>query len=395
MTHSTTPIDLRSVALALTLGALVAGCSVESPDAIWEGAKKAFQERDFPRAEAAMAKLDKLRAPTTEDSMMRAQIAIAKNDVSGALEKLALVPDDHPMAASARLEEGQLELRRHRASRAAKAFREAIRLDPKLIPAHRELIYILGMQLRRTELAEEFRQLSELQPLNFDQVFVWCLTRRSVWEPIEITGEMAKYVAADPEDRESRLALADGLRKLNRLDEADEALKPLSNDDPEARTARVQLALDRGDMTEAEELLAGGPRKNLGLDLLRGRLAMARGNTAGAVAAYRDAVAAEANNRDAVFGLAHSLQRLGDPEAKRYLEDSLRLERLETLVQRAVLSSSKKNIPLIRDLGAACAEVGRYPEARAWYQIAIAADPLDAEAQQALFKLKDAKPPTS
>ena len=383
----------RPIALAIVVGACSLGCLGDSPESLWQDARQAFEVRDFGRAEAAMKRLGELRAAKPEDSLMRGQIAIAKGRVDEALGELARVPNDHPMAARARLEQGQLELRRHRARYAAKFFREAIRLDPKLIQAHRELIYIYGMQLRRVDLANEFRMLSELQPLNFDQAFVWCLTRRSVWEPIEITGEMEKYVAADPDDRESRLALVDALRKLNRNAEAAEAIKHLPDDDPEARTARAQLALDRGDMADAEALLAGGPRKNLGLDLLRGRLAMARGNFPAAVAAYRDAVAAEANNRDAVFGLAHSLQRLGDPEAKRYLDDSLRLERLESLVQRAVLSTSRNNVGLIRDLGAACAAVDRLPEARAWYQIAIAMNPLDTEAQEALFKLKDQKPP--
>ena len=43
----------------------------------------------------------------------------------------------------------------------------------------------------------------------------------------------------------------------------------------------------------------------------------------------------------------------------------------------------------MRELGAACAALDRKGEARAWYKLAIALDPLDAESQQALFRLND------
>jgi hypothetical protein len=39
-------------------------------------------------------------------------------------------------------------------------------------------------------------------------------------------------------------------------------------------------------------------------------------------------------------------------------------------------------------LGAACAAVGRRAEARGWYMLAISRNPLDNEAQRALFELQ-------
>jgi hypothetical protein len=43
---------------------------------------------------------------------------------------------------------------------------------------------------------------------------------------------------------------------------------------------------------------------------------------------------------------------------------------------------------LLRALGAACEKIHRLPEARAWYRLAIDANPLDTEAQKALFRLQ-------
>jgi Flp pilus assembly protein TadD len=57
-------------------------------------------------------------------------------------------------------------------------------------------------------------------------------------------------------------------------------------------------------------------------------------------------------------------------------------------MQRAALAEARKDPKLLRALGAACGAVHRLPEARAWFKLAIALDPLDNEAQQALFRLE-------
>jgi Flp pilus assembly protein TadD len=381
--------------LIVLLALLAAGCLRQDPQKLWEEAVRAFQARQFDQADAAMERLAKLRPATPEDHLMRAQLLMARDKIDDALAELAAVPDDHPRGPQARLQAGQLELRRDRARLAEEHFRHAIRLDPKLCRAHGELIYILGYELRRRELSEQFRELNACEPLTFEQVFTWCLTRGVVWEPGEAAAQLARFVAADPEDRQARIALAEMLRRLSRFDEAEATLGPLGADDGDARAVRVQIALDRGDEKVAETLLEGGPRAHVGLALLRGRRAIARHEDKAAVAAFREAVAAEPNNRDAIFGLAHALQRVDEKEASAYLELSSRYERLGTLVQRAAAPGAAKDAALVRELGAACAAIGRLPEARAWYAIAVKMDPFDSEAQQALFRLRDDKPPAS
>ena len=64
---------------------------------------------------------------------------------------------------------------------------------------------------------------------------------------------------SDPDDRASRLALAEDNRRLGRLSEAESALARLPSNDPDARAARVRLALDGGRMDVAADLLAKGP----------------------------------------------------------------------------------------------------------------------------------------
>ncbi len=68
-------------------------------------------------------------------------------------------------------------------------------------------------------------------------------------------------------------------------------------------------------------------------------------------------------------------------------ETAKNFELLNSLVQRAAIPNERENPRVLRDLGAACAAAGRDPEARGWYRLAIARDPLDIESQQALFQI--------
>ena len=47
-------------------------------------------------------------------------------------------------------------------------------LEPGLIEAHKELVYILGIQSRRREVDAEFHVLARLTPLSHHDLFTWC-----------------------------------------------------------------------------------------------------------------------------------------------------------------------------------------------------------------------------
>ncbi len=191
-----------------------------------------------------------------------------------AIAAFAKVPDAHPLAAQARLRAGDAEIRRHRVAKGETLLKEAARLDPKMIQPHRELIYIYGMQLRRPELHREFLTLSKLTPLTFENVWHWCLTRNLLWEPSELVRDLRSWVAADPDDRDSRIALAENARRIGAYVEAERTLATLADADPEARAIRVRIALDRGDPDAADALLKNCPTDSAELERLRGRIAL-------------------------------------------------------------------------------------------------------------------------
>lgn len=359
------------------------------PDRLWNEAETDFQAGRYDRTEASLARLARLREPTGLDWILRAQVAMVRRRDDEAIADLARVPEGHRMAAQARLLAGQLELRRKRVRKAESWLLEATRLDPALVQAHRELVYIYGMQLRRPELSARFRTLAGLTPLSYDNVWHWCLTRNSLWEPREIVDELRRYVEADPEDRESRLALADNLRRLSRWTEAESTLAPITDADPDARAVRARIALDRGDDATAEELLAGGAPGHAELARMRGRLALARRDGPAAVKHFQAALAADPDHRDAVFGLGQALAMAGDPAAAApYIAAARDHDALGTLMQRASTPEGRKDPELMRALGAACEKIHRTPEARAWYDLAIRTNPLDQQAQKALFRLR-------
>ncbi|MFI5460633.1 MAG: hypothetical protein ACHRXM_34900 [Isosphaerales bacterium] len=382
---------LSSIALVLVFWGLQATRhDVASPDAVWARAEQDFKAGRYDEVDKALERLRRFRKPTPLDWFMRAQLAMVRKQPDLALAGLAQVPDDHHMGSQARLLAGQIELRRDRARLAEEFFHAALRLDPGLIQAHRELIYILGMQLRRAELNVEFLALSERTQLTADNVFHWCLLRNNSWEPGEAIATLGRYVAADPGDRWSRLALADNYRRMGLHAEAVSALTVLPQEDPEAIAIRAQTALDVSDQDRAERLLAAGRIDDPVLARLRGRLALSRRDARKALHHFRIAFAADPASHEAIFGLVSALAINGEQEAAVRLRESAgNLERLNTLIHRAAAPEARRDPDLVRRLAAACAALHRDAEARAWYALAIAGDPLDSESQRALFRLRE------
>ena len=240
--HDTPPGARRWLTLGLAVVAGVVALSVwrlrsapvANPNLVWQQAESDFRAERYGQAEAGLKRLAGLRAPTPLDLMLKAQVAMLRNRPAEVLADLDAVPDGHPMASQARLLAGQFELRRRRPKSAERYLKEAVRLEPTLVQAHRELIYIYGLLLRRRELNAEFRTLGELTPLTFENIFHWCLTRNNEWEPKEITEELRAYLAADKDDKWSRLALAENLRQVAQRNEAAKLLEALPKSDPDA-----------------------------------------------------------------------------------------------------------------------------------------------------------------
>ena len=359
------------------------------PDRLRQRALFELQAGRFSESAAALDRLGRLGGLRPADRILRAQAELALGRIPEALGDLGGVPDDDEFGAKARLKEGQLELRRGRARAAEAAFLRASAREPGLIEARRQLVYIYGIQMRRRELQAQFEALSGLTPLTFEQVRLWCLTRMSDWDPREVQAVLESFVATDPEDRASRLALADTYRRLNRPDSAERLLAELPPSDPDARVIRIRMAQDRGDDRAIESLLEAGPDDHPGLARSRGRMALAHRDFAAAIRYFRLVLDAEPNDRDTLFNLATAMTLTGDLAAAKSLRKAANdHDNLESLIEQVSQPSKHEDLAILRALGAAYEALHRRLEARAWYRLALACDPLNAEVQKALFRLE-------
>ena len=272
-----------------------------------------------------------------------------------------------------RLLAGQTELRRSRVRYAEEWLIAATRVDPRLVQAHRELIYIYSTQLRRTELNAEFVALSQLANLTFENAYHWCLLRSNSWEPIKMIDGLSRWIEADHDDRWSRLALAENYRRMGRTDDAEVTLAGLPSGQPEVidLLARMRRSPRQG----KSRAVAGEWTKEM-IRSWRGCAAgcACQGDAKSAVAYFRLAFAADPLNRETHFGLAAALELSGDPQASfPYRQTAANLDRFNSLIQLAAGRGARTDTLLMRQLGAACATLQLNAEARAWYKLAISA----------------------
>jgi tetratricopeptide (TPR) repeat protein len=349
----------------------------------------AYLEFDAKRYDRARAILDRRAteiAPTALDWMLRARIAEAEGHLEQALEHLHRIPDSDPIAAQAGLKAGQIELARHHARAAEAAYRHALALNPDQIQSHRELAYLYAVQRRKADCDAEFRALVRLMPLDYTLAFAWCQNYCDLWDVPGARKVLIPMVAADPTDRISRLALATTYALAGRLDEAEDALRPLPDSDPDARALRVQVAVDRGDLEAAEVLVREGPADHARLNDFRGRLALQANDPRRAAAYFRTALRRDPQDRDASYGLGVALRHLGDPQAQDFLRMASLHDQLKRTIKESV-TTIETDRKLFDKLGEICESLGRGLEARVWYQVALGRDPLDTQAHQALARL--------
>jgi tetratricopeptide (TPR) repeat protein len=235
-------------------------------------------------------------------------------------------------------------------------------------------------------------QLARSTVMDFGYLYTWTLGQREGLDPAEQGQLLEDAVQSDPDDRASRLALAECLRKLGRLDRADAVLKTLSSAEPEVRTISAYAALDRGDTASAEALLTVrlNEHDHPTLAQLRGQLALLRDDASEAVKQFQATLRAAPNSREAQCGLGQALRLLGQPQAAiPYLKAARDRDRLEWLVRSARPPARRKDPRILQEIGTACLAIGRHDQARAWYLLALSLDPSNSELQSLITQMSN------
>jgi tetratricopeptide (TPR) repeat protein len=391
------PALLRRTVLAVGIlaafgaGAAWRGLVRPDPERIWREAEASIQAGRPVQALSGLRRLESLRSAAPQDWLLRAQVLSALGRDNESLAALHHVQDDHPLAAQAWFMAGRLERQNHRLGRAEAAFRRAIELNPGLVKARKELVYLFGMQLRRREVDAEFRALSRLTALSHHDLFTWGLTHFTVWGP-DIADDLESFIRADPGDRYSRLALATLLVDAPEMESrVERTLEPLSHTDLEATALRIELRPNHGRIEEAMAMLKDAPAGHPELARLRGRVALMRGDHPAAIHHFQEALSNEPYDRVSLADLGKALLLSGDKtRAQAYLARARRLDDVYNLINQVRKPSEENQAPDLTLLGRTCEAAGLLDEARGWYLLAIGRDPLDAESQQALRRLGEA-----
>ncbi len=359
------------------------------PNTLYDRALEQVEAGDFASARSTLARLRNERVPTPLDHGLQARVDIADGRIDEAIKELDAIPDDHALATWARLRAGQLERSRNRFRMAETYFRKVIGLDPKRPEPRRELIYVLGMQLRRQDMHEQFRAIALDSPLTAKEIYVWCLIRDLAWwEASEQVPVLEKAIAADPEDDRSRAALAE---ILHRQSETVKALGVLEADPVGSRYVRarkLEILLDRdGQDAIVEELSKFDPDDPL-VATLRGRIALIDGNAAEAVRCFEIASKSEPGRRQVISELGRAMLLAGHKDKGQALTKLAgRIDVLNNLLLKKENTVEASGPDQWKELAKACEAAGRYPEARAWYGLILAKVPLDQESQSAIFRI--------
>ncbi len=364
------------------------------PDQLVTEIEQYVETQEFDRAFEGLQKLEAHRPPTPEDHLLRARVAIGQEMIDDAINELEQIPDDHPLGSFARLRAGQLFRKSDQLVPAEAQLLKAIELDPMNLTARRELIGLYSIQLRRDDVRAQFKALDAQETLSFQDLYFWTLTRRWDWDVDENVLRLERALVVNPADRLSRLALARKHLRSGRYQQAEEVLALVEEDDLQGRMLRAELALEQGETTTASRLLDEAPEELPERWVLEGRLAMLRGNLDLAVDLFQKAFDSRPGDRAVLNDLVASLKSLGrDDEAQTYLEQSRLHDKMSSVFEDASNDNEAVDLQLLLKLAGACEQVGWFAEARAWFELALLADPLNRQAQNGMIRLTTSPTP--
>ena len=389
--QQTSLICLACLGLALALLLSRTSRFAEDPELIYEQALALVEAEQFDQAELVMQRLRKSRLPTVLDHGLQARVDIAKGRVDQAIDNLSVIPDDHPLAGWARLRCGQLERSRMRFRKAENWLQETLRIDENSVEARRELVYVYGMQLRRSVLHDQFRKLNRLTTLKAKEIWVWCMVRDLAWwHPEEHIPILERAIGVDAEDYWSRIALAEVLRRQGHTDQAMLMLEQSPVDRIELLAKRLELLLDQQDLEQVQKSLEKIPLNEPNVATLRGRLAMSNGDTKSALKFFELSEEFESGKREVIANLGQALLQAGDQKkGKIYLQKAGQIDKLNNMLLQLEKTIESSGVETWRTLGSTCESADRLAEARAWQSLIIANNPFDQTAQTAVFRIDE------
>ena len=397
------PLRRSRVGFAVLAAALIAAGSAVF---VWRmgrpGTEQLLREArialDRNNTAVAVYKLDEIlrRNPSHGMALLyRGQLERDAGNLDDALRHWAAVPNEPSRtAAMARYFQGTLLLEKHLAREAEKNLVEAIVRNPDYLPPHERLLELYVAQMRRNSIRETLNSIGRIRPWKIDELVMYAVAGERVTPIDDGVKLMQGFLAADPGDLTSGLALArffmsgdrtaDALALLGRLQEqfsSDERISALQS----------EMLLDRHDITSVQELLGRVPLRgtsHVSMWQSVGRYWFESGNWQNAAGALLEVATRDPENLAARYQLGTALSRLGrQEEGTRHLKRAELLDKLQREVLRIPRRDRRQTgalLPIVLDAARLMVEVDRFVEGVWWYEQAEALDPANETARLGL-----------
>ncbi|HEV2177448.1 MAG TPA: tetratricopeptide repeat protein [Terriglobia bacterium] len=244
-------------------------------------------------------------------------LLVEMNQPAAATEHLAKAVELEPQNAKAHLYDGRALAQTGHAAEAEKQFQEALRLSPGLAIAHFDLAQLELDQKRCAEAVGEFQKSAGLDPHLAQAQLGMALGFECLKQEPEAIPHFEQYLAAKPDDAETRFHLAKVYLDQAKPEQAQAALEFVRQANPNlpglaAALGDVYALLKKFPESEKyyrQALAATGAAATGSADLHRalGQTLLDEQKPADAEAEFRTALKLDPHNEEAAKGLASSL----------------------------------------------------------------------------------------
>lgn len=353
---------------------------------------------------AAAKLLDEIlqREPVHYKALLyRGQVARDLGDNQAADRWWSMIPDDHPQEAGvARCLEGLSALSRHQAREAERLFRRSTELHPAYLFPHERLAHLYLLQLRDRELRHELAAIRTARPWSISELLASVGSMGKI-HPISVrTAELEDFVAADGDDLNSTLALAECYLADDHPELAEGLLERALASHPGAPAIRGRLAeifVKQNELDRARDVLGSDAIPHEAPAAFwrgRGAYLAAIGDWNGAVRDFERAAASDGDHIPSAYGYGLALERVGRHDEAGRIHKRVRLMEQVVIQEWRIESAAARNaaftFPIAVEIARLLLELGRPSDATAWLDHALELNPEDGPARALYTRALDA-----
>ena len=337
----------------------------------------------------------------TKALLYRGQLAAHEGDMEAAIGFFDRVSDDNPReAGTARYLTATAWYGKRNTRKAEQQFLASISLHPTFLQPRESLARLYYIQIRPIELQRQLDEIRKVRDWNLEELFASQLAWVTSSQPLENIPILEGFVAADPADVFSSIALARHYLIHDRTGEAIELLKKAALTEPENLTVHGLLSECHLKLSDAETAWRQFEHDTPAADnpaawwRALGHCATESELWPEAVSALTHAVAKNPNDYEAAYQLGIAAKRCGQNElAEHQLEKAQTTQKLATAASIFLVTDRDRQDVLataLFDVGRLLLELHRPKEALPWLSAFLAMRPRHQEAQS-LWRLADSQ----